>query len=88
MANHKSAEKRARRAKRRTAINTARMNRIRSFVRKVEAAIASGDQNVAKAALRAAQPELMRGAKHGLIKMNTASRRVSRLAQRVKLMSA
>jgi small subunit ribosomal protein S20 len=88
MATHKSAEKRARRAKRRTAINVSRMNRIRSKLRKVEAAIAAGDRKAAQAALRLAEPELMRGANRGLVKQNAVARRVSRLSKRIKAMSA
>ena len=86
MANHVSAEKRARRATRRTAINRTRTTRVRSFVKKVESAIEAGDKVAAKAALLAAEPELMRGAQKGVLKKNTASRQVSRLAKRVKTM--
>ncbi len=86
MANHVSAEKRARRTTRRTAVNRTRTTRVRSFVKKVESAIESGDKVAAKAALLAAEPELMRGAQKGVLKKNTASRQVSRLAKRVKTM--
>ncbi|QND31486.1 30S ribosomal protein S20 [Sinorhizobium meliloti] len=88
MANTTSAKKATRKIARRTAVNKARRSRIRSFVRKVEEAIASGDQALAAAALRAAQPELMRAATKGVMHSNTASRKVSRLAQRVKSLSA
>jgi small subunit ribosomal protein S20 len=88
MANTKSAKKATRVASRRTVINKNRVSRIRSTVRKVEEAIASGDQAAAAAALRAAQPELMRGAQKGVIHKNAASRKVSRLTGRVKAMKA
>jgi small subunit ribosomal protein S20 len=84
MANTKSAKKATRVAARRTEINKNRVSRIRTHVRKVEEAIASGDQAAAAAALKAAQPELMRGAQKGIMHKNTASRKVSRLAARVK----
>ncbi|MFO1121927.1 MAG: 30S ribosomal protein S20 [Hyphomicrobiales bacterium] len=84
MANTKSAKKATRVAARRTEINKNRVSRIRTYVRKVEEAIASGDQAAAAAALKAAQPELMRGAQKGIMHKNTASRKVSRLAARVK----
>ena len=87
MATHKSAEKRNRRAQRRTAINSARTSRIRTFVKKVETAIASGDKSAASAALKAAEPELMRGVSKGVVHKNAASRKVSRLAQRIKTLS-
>ncbi|ASY71378.1 30S ribosomal protein S20 [Sinorhizobium fredii] len=88
MANTTSAKKATRKIARRTAVNKARRSRVRSFVRKVEEAIASGDQALAAAALKAAQPELMRAATKGVVHANTASRKVSRLAQRVKALSA
>lgn len=84
MANSPQAKKRARQAERRTDVNKARRSRIRTFLRKVEEAIASGDQAVAKDALREAQPELMRGVTKGVVHKNTASRKMSRLAARVK----
>jgi small subunit ribosomal protein S20 len=84
MANTKSAKKATRAAARRTAVNKNRISRIRTQVRKVEEAIAAGNQAEAQAALRAAQPELMRGAQKGVLHKNTASRKVSRLAARVK----
>ncbi|MBM3487887.1 MAG: 30S ribosomal protein S20 [Alphaproteobacteria bacterium] len=84
MANTPQARKRIRQIERRTAVNRSRMNRLRTFMRKVEAAIASGDSSAAKAALREAQPELMRGVNHGLVHKNTASRRISRLSARIK----
>lgn len=88
MAHHKSAQKRIRQTERRTDVNRARKSRIKTFVKKVEAAIASGDQNVAKEALKQAQPELMRGVSKGVYKKQTASRKMSRLSARVKAMAA
>jgi small subunit ribosomal protein S20 len=87
MANHKSAQKRARQTERRTAVNTARRSRVRGSIKKVEEAITSGDKNAAQAALRAAQPEIQRGAIKRLVPKNTAARRVSRLAARIKAMA-
>ena len=84
MANSPQAKKRARQIERRTAVNKARKSRIRTFLRAVEEAIASGDKAAATAALRAAQPELMRGVTKGVYHKNTASRKMSRLAARVK----
>jgi small subunit ribosomal protein S20 len=84
MANTPQAKKRARQNEKRFAINKARRSRIRTYLRKVEEAIASGDQDAAKAALAAAQPELMRGVTKGVFHKNTASRKMSRLASRVK----
>lgn len=88
MANSPSAKKRVRQIARRTAVNTARRSRIKSFIRKVEEAIAAGDAAAAKEALRAAQPEIMRGASKGVSHRNTASRKVSRLSARVKAIGA
>ena len=88
MANTTSAKKATRKIAARTAVNKSRRSRVRNFIRKVEEAIASGDQAVAAAALKAAQPELMRAATKGVLHANTASRKVSRLANRVKTMTA
>ena len=88
MANTKSAKKATRVSARRTEINKNRVSRMRTFVRKVEEAIAAGNQAEAQAALKAAQPELMRGAQKGVLHKNTASRKVSRLAARVKAIKA
>jgi len=88
MANTPSAKKAARKIVRRTAINKARRSRMRSMVRKVEEAIASGNREVAASALRIAEPELMRAAQKGVLHANTASRKVSRLAQRIAKLSA
>ncbi len=84
MANSPQAKKRARQNARRYAINKARRSRIRTYLRKVEEAIASGDKEAAQAALRAAQPELMRGVTKGVLHKNTAARKMSRLSAQVK----
>jgi len=88
MANTPSAKKAARKIARRTAVNKSRRSRVRSFLRNVEEAIASGDQAAAAAALKAAQPELQRAASKGVVHRNTASRKISRLASRVKALGA
>ncbi len=88
MANTPQSKKRARQGEKRYAVNKARRSRIRTYLRKVEEAIASGDQAVALAALREVQPELMRGVTKGVLHKNTASRKVSRLAARVKALGA
>ena len=88
MANSPQAKKRVRQTARRTAVNQSRRSRIRTYLRKVEEAIASGDQNAAMEALKAAQPEIMRGAGKGIMHKNTASRKISRLNGRVKAMGA
>jgi len=87
MANSPQAKKRARQNDRRTAVNKARRSRIRTQLRLVEEAIASGDKDVATATLRQAQPELMRGVTKGVFHKNTASRKMSRLQARVKALS-
>ena len=87
MANTPQSKKRARQIERRTAVNKARRSRIRTFLRKVEEAIASGDAAVAKAALEAAQPELARGITKGVLHKNTVARKMSRLSSRVKALS-
>lgn len=87
MANTISAKKAVRKIARRTEVNKNRRSRVRSFVRKVEEALASGDKSAAETALRAAQPELMRAATKGVLHGNTASRKVSRLARRVKALA-
>ncbi|MEK9718219.1 MAG: 30S ribosomal protein S20 [Candidatus Puniceispirillum sp.] len=88
MANHKSSKKRIIRNANRAVINGARMSRIRTFVKKVEMAIASGDADAARAALRAAQPEMQRGVTRGVLHKNTVSRKISRLNARVKALAA
>lgn len=86
MANSPQAKKRARQNEKRAAVNKTRRSRIRTYLRKVEEAIASGDKDAATAALRAVQPELMRGVTKGIFHKNTASRKMSRLAARVKVL--
>jgi small subunit ribosomal protein S20 len=88
MANTSSAKKMVRKIAKRTDINRSRRSRMRTFLRKVEEAIATGDQAAAQAALRAAQPEIMRAAQNGIVHKNTASRKVSRLASRIRALSA
>lgn len=87
MANTASAKKAARVIARRTAVNQARRSRMRTFVRKLEDAIAKGDKSAATAALLAAEPEIMRASQKGVLHRNTASRTVSRLAHRVAKMA-
>lgn len=84
MANTPQAKKRARQNERRFQVNKARRSRVRSSLRKVEEAIASGNKDDATAALRAAQPELMRGVTKGIFHKNTIARKMSRLSARVK----
>lgn len=88
MANTSSAKKMTRKIVKRTAINRARRSRMRTYTRKVEEALASGDQAAATDALRSAEPEIMRSAQKGIVHKNAASRKVSRLAARVKALSA
>ena len=88
MANTSSAKKAARQMTRRTEVNKGRRTRVKSEVRSVEEAIKSGDRAKAEAALRSAEPILVRNAQKGIMHKKTASRKVSRLAQRVKAMSA
>ena len=83
MANTKSAKKATRKIERRTEVNKARRSRMRSFVRKVEEAIGSGDKTAALTALREAEPEIMRAAQKGVVARNAASRKVSRLSHRI-----
>jgi len=84
MANSPQAKKRARQNEKRFAVNKARRSRIRTYLRKVEEAIESGDKDAAATALRAAQPELMRGVTKGVFHKNTIARKMSRLSSRVK----
>jgi len=88
MPNTPSAKKRLRQTIKRTEVNRSRISRVRTFIRKVEEAIAAGDKDGARAALRAAEPELMRGANKRVVHKNTASRKISRLSQRIKGMEA
>jgi small subunit ribosomal protein S20 len=87
MANTPSAKKATRKIEARTAINKSRRSRIRTFIRKVEEAIASGDHKAASEALRTAEPEIARAASKGIVQANTASRKVSRLNHRVKALA-
>jgi small subunit ribosomal protein S20 len=84
MANHKSAEKRIRQTERRTIVNRNRVSRIRTFVKKVELAIASGDKAAAQEAFKAAQPEMQRGITKGVLHQNTVARKLSRMSSRIK----
>ena len=88
MANTPSSKNRVRTTAARTTVNTARRSRIRGFIRKVEEAISGGDQAVAKDALKTAQPEIMRGVTKGVFHKKTASRKISRLAARVKALAS
>mgnify|MGYP000930689238 CR=1 FL=1 len=87
MANHKSAQKRIRRNTRRTLINKDRMSRIRTFVKRVEVALAQGDREGAERAFREAQPEMQRGVSRGVLHANTVGRKLSRLNARLKSLS-
>ncbi|WP_445680553.1 30S ribosomal protein S20 [Radicibacter daui] len=84
MANTKSAKKRIRQIEARTEINGARRSRIRTFIKKVEVAIAAGDKTAAQEAFKAAQPEMQRGVSKGLLHINTVARKLSRLSARIK----
>ena len=84
MANTPQSKKRARQSERRADVNKSRRSRIRTFLRKVEEAIESGDRDAATTALRAAQPELMRGVTKGIFHKNTVARKMYRLSSRVK----
>lgn len=88
MANTPSAKKAVRKIARRTAVNRSRRSQMRTYIRKVEEAIAGGDGAVALAALQAAEPLVMRAAQKGIVHKNTASRKVSRLTARVRALSA
>lgn len=88
MANTAQSKKRARQAEARQDVNKARRSRIRTFLRKVEEALTSGNADAAATALAAAQPELMRGVTKGVLHKNTASRKMSRLTSRVKALAA
>ena len=83
-----SAKKRIRQTKRRTEVNIRRLNALRSSIRKVEAAIAAGNKSAAEAALRVAEPQMMRGAGKGVVNRNTMSRKVSRLSRQIKRLAA
>lgn len=88
MANTSSAKKATRKIEARTAVNRARRSRVRTFIRKVEEAIAGGDHKAAMEALKAAEPEIARAASRGIVHANTAARKVSRLNHRVKSLAA
>jgi small subunit ribosomal protein S20 len=88
MANTPQAKKRIRQAESRTAVNTARRSRIRTFIKIVETAIESGNADEARAALKAAQPEIMRGVTKGVVAKSAGSRKISRLNRRIKALSA
>ena len=83
MANTPQARKRIRRNDARAEVNTARMSRIRSFIKKVESACEAGDKDAAAIALKEAQPEMARGVARGVMHKNTVSRKLSRLTKRV-----
>jgi small subunit ribosomal protein S20 len=87
MANTTSAQKAARQALRRTEVNKARLSRTKSFVRKVEEALAAGNKDAAKQALAAAEPVLMRSSQKGVVHKKAAARKISRLVARVKALS-
>ena len=88
MANSPSSKKRARQIERRTEVNKARRTRMRTVIRRVEEAIASGEYSAAHDALKLAQPEIMRSVSRGVVHKNTASRKISRLSSRVKAHNA
>jgi small subunit ribosomal protein S20 len=83
MPHHKSAEKRLRQTEKRTIVNRARLSRVRTFVKKVETAIETGDKAVAQSAFHEAQPELHRATTKGVMHKNTVARKLSRLAARI-----
>ena len=88
MAHSKQARKRLRQEERRTIVNRGRRSRVRTFVRKVEDALATGNKDAAVAALKAVEPVLARSGQLGILKPSTAARRVSRLTRLVGAMSA
>lgn len=88
MANTSSAKKMVRKIARRTAVNKSRRSRVRTFLRKVEEAIASGDKAAAEVALKTAQPELHRAVSKGVYHKKTVARKLSRLSSRIKALAA
>ena len=88
MAHHKSAQKRIRQTARRNVVNSARRSRVRTFIKKVESAIDAGNAQEAATALKAAQPELMRGVSKGVFNKKAAARKMSRLSARIKALAA
>ncbi len=87
MAHHQSAKKRIRQTARRSEINRARISRVRTYVKSVEAAIAGGDKAAAQAALKAAMPEMQRGVTRGVLHRNTVARKISRLSASIKALA-
>ncbi len=88
MANTSSAKKMVRKIERRTAVNKARRSRVRTYLRRVEEAIASGDQKAAQDAFKSVQPELHRAVSRGVFHKNTVARKLSRLSSRIKALAA
>jgi small subunit ribosomal protein S20 len=88
MAHHRSAKKRIRQTIKRTEVNRARTSRVRTFIKRVEKAVAAGDAGEARAALQVAEPEIRRAVTRRVLKLNTASRRISRLSKKVNSLSA
>lgn len=88
MAHHRSAKKRIRQTVKRTAVNRSRMSRIKTYLRKVEDALAKGDQEAARSAFSEAEPEIRRGVTKGVLHLNTASRKISRLSRKLKTLAA
>jgi small subunit ribosomal protein S20 len=88
VAHHRSAKKRIRQTAKRTAMNRSRVSRIKTFVRKVEVAVAKGDYDGARSAFAAAEPEIRRGVSKGVLHLNTAARKISRLSRRVKALGS
>lgn len=84
MANHKSAKSRIVRNNKRAVINGARRSRVRTFIKKVEAAVVAGDKELAKEAFKVAESEMMKAVRKGVFKLNTVARKVSRLSQKIK----
>jgi small subunit ribosomal protein S20 len=87
MAHHSAAKKSIRQTVRRSAVNSARMSQVRSFIKKVESAIGAGDKKSAAAALKEAQPIIQRGVRAGVLHRNVASRKLSRLNARIKALA-
>lgn len=88
MAHHRSAKKRIRQTIKRAEVNRARTSRVRTFIKRVEKAVAAGDPAEARAALQVAEPEIRRAVTRHVLKLNTASRRISRLSKKVNSLSA
>jgi small subunit ribosomal protein S20 len=88
MAHHRSAKKRIRQTAKRTVVNRARISRVRTFIKRVEQAVAAGDADAARTALQVAEPEIRRAVNKRVLKLNTASRRISRLAKKVNHLSS